>query len=168
VNLEVLVRRKTRDLVGGAAEDVLRAQYPEVARVDRAESWAFQVDPADSAKVHGVLENGTLIVNPNVHRWVFAQDAIEEPLSVRRSRVRVRVRGRVDARAAAVLRSMRDRRGIDSLAHVWRAVLWTIDLDAPREEAWEIARRITGLSGRGAGVLANAHAQDVEMEVEGA
>ncbi len=167
MNVEVLVRRKTRDLVCDAAEDVLREEHPEVVHIDRAEAWTFRVDAADAPKVHRVLERSTLVANPNVHRWSIAGEAAREP-AARRTRVRLRVRDRVDARGAAVLRAMRDRRGVQSLDEVQHAVVWTLDVDASRAGAGELARRLAGLSGHGAGLLANPHAQDVQLEVEGA
>lgn len=168
MNLEVHVRRKTRDLVCNAAEDALRAGAPEVVRLDRAEAWTFRVDPADAPKVRQALADSTLVANPNVHRWTFADAPSATAASeAGRTRVRVRVHDRVDARGASVLRAMRDRRGIASLAEVRHAILWTLDVAAPRAAAEDLARRLTGLSGRGAGLLANPHAQDVELDVEG-
>jgi phosphoribosylformylglycinamidine (FGAM) synthase PurS component len=166
MNVEVHVRRKTRDLVCDAAADALRASCPEVAHLERADVWTFRVDTADAPEIGRVLAESTLVANPNVHRWAFAGEAAARPVGAG-TRVRLRVHDRVDARGAAVLRAMRDRRGVASLTEVRHAVQWTIDIHAPRAAAEALARGLAGLSERGAGLLANPHAQDVDVAVEG-
>jgi phosphoribosylformylglycinamidine (FGAM) synthase PurS component len=154
MTVEVYVRRKIRDLVRDAAEDVLRARWPSVGRVDRAEVWTFVLDsPEGRDGVRHAMEHTTLVANPNVHRWAIHEG--EDPAPPDGSaRVIVTVTDRVDPRGASVLRSMRD-----------RAVRWTIDTAGSREEAERMAREVTGADGRGAGLLANPHAQEVETAV---
>jgi phosphoribosylformylglycinamidine (FGAM) synthase PurS component len=163
VTVDVLVRRKIRDLVRDAAEDVLRATVPALEALDRAELWTFTVDGDADAVVKGVLADTTLVANPNVHRWSFEVPSTAPAPG--HARVFVAVHDRVDAKGASVLRALRDRRGIRSVTSVRRAVLWTIDLAARREEAEALARVVTGAGEGGAGLLANPHAEDVETTV---
>ena len=166
MTVEVHVRRKIRDLVRDAAEDALRAHWPTLGRVDRAEVWTFSLDAGGAEDVRRMLEATTLVVNPNVHRWTIVDEGGEDaPAAAGGARVRVEVHDRVDAKGASVLRSLRDRVGWRGVAGVRRSVLWTLDLPGSREEAERLAREVTGLDGRGAGLLANPHAQDVETRV---
>ncbi len=167
--LAALVHRKTRDLVRDAAEDVLRRPDGSPAGLtglDRAELWTFDVgDAASEQGVRRALEETTLVVNPNLHRWTTDAAAPPPPRGVRITLV---VRDRVDAKGRSVLRAMRDRLGVKGLADVSRAVRWTIDLDGDAEAAEALAARVTGADGRGAGLLANPHSQDVQVRVESA
>jgi phosphoribosylformylglycinamidine (FGAM) synthase PurS component len=142
VTVDVLVRRKIRDLVRDAAEDVLRVTVPALEALDRAELWTFTVDGDADAVVKGVLADTTLVANPNVHRWSFEVPSTAPAPG--HSRVFVAVHDRVDAKGASVLRALRDRRGMHSVTSVRRTVLWTIDLAAQREEAEALARVVTG------------------------
>lgn len=166
MTVEVHVRRKIRDLVRDAAEDALRARWPGIATVDRAERWTFVLEGGGAADVRRVLEESTLVANPNVHRWTLHErppaDVAPEP---GRARLRLLVADRVDAKGASVLRALRGRRGLRSVADVRRAVLWTVDVAGARGEAERLARELTGADGRGAGLLANLHAQEVETRV---
>ena len=163
MRIEAVVRRKTQDLVQDAAEDLVRRVIPGVAAVERAELWAFDVDAPDGAeRVREILDETALVVNPNVHRWSL------EPWSgapARGARILVRVRDRVDPKGAQVLRAVRDRLGHAEFTQASRAVLWRVDLDsADRAAAEEAGRALTG-GERGAGILANPHAQDTLLQV---
>lgn len=166
MTVDVLVRRKIRDLVRDAAEDVLRETVPSLEGLDRAELWTFTADGDADGLVKRVLAETTLVANPNVHRWTFDVPSTEPAPG--RSRIFVAVHDRVDAKGASVLRALRDRRGLGSVTNVRRAVLWTIDLEARREDAEALARVVTGAGEHGAGLLANPHAQDVETTVTSA
>jgi len=162
MTVEAVVRRKIRDLVRDAAEDVLRARGVDPQRVDRAELWSFDVEGADApGTVSRLLAETTLVVNPNIHRYSLS----EAPAPPEHGcRLFVRVRERVDARGASVLRAIRERRGNRQITNVTRSVLWSIDWDLRPAEVERIAREITGEE-YGAGVLANRHAQEVTWKV---
>jgi phosphoribosylformylglycinamidine (FGAM) synthase PurS component len=161
VKIEALVKRKTQDLVRTAAEDLLLEKYPEVRRVDRAELWTFEIDgPSAASDAKRILDESTLIVNPNVHRYTL-EEWRRPPAEG--TRLCVRVTDRVDARASSVLRAARERRGITGVREVRRAVVWFLDLETKdAAAAGRIGEQIAGPEG---GILANVHAQDVEMEV---
>jgi phosphoribosylformylglycinamidine (FGAM) synthase PurS component len=165
MTVSVWVRRKTRDLVRDAAEDLLRATGERVERIERAELWRFEVERSDEPEttVRRILDETTLVVNPNVHRYSLEERG-GPPAA--RTRLRVEVRDRVDAKGAAVLRSIRERLGVGSVTGVTRSVLWSIDLDADEERARSVGRRLSGDGERGAGVLANRHAQITEIHLE--
>ncbi len=162
MTVDVHVRRKIRDLVRDAAEDALRARWPALTRVDRAEVWTFSLAPGGEAEVTRVLEETTLVANPNIHRWTRGDAA---PAADGGARVRVTVRDRVDPKGASVLRSVRERLGFRGIRGVARSVQWTLELPASRADAERLAREVCGQDGRGAGLLANPHAQDVETAV---
>jgi phosphoribosylformylglycinamidine (FGAM) synthase PurS component len=168
MTMDVLVRRKIADLVRDAAEGALRESCPSLERLDRAELWTFTVEGEDRAVVRRVLEDTTLVANPNVHRWTFREAAPTVPLAPGRARVVVEVHDRVDARGASVLRALRERRGVRSVTGVRRGVLWTIDVAARREQAEALARDVTGTGDAGAGLLANPHAQEASATVTAA
>jgi phosphoribosylformylglycinamidine (FGAM) synthase PurS component len=164
LRIDAFVTRKTQDLVCDAAEDLLRESKGHVRAVKRAEVWSFEIESeAARSELREILEETTLIVNPNVHRYTLdPEKAAGAPGT---SRVLVRVRDRVDPKATGVLRALRNVHGARSIGGISRAVLWTIDLDiddAARAERF--AREIAGLD-RGAGILANTHAQEVEVRV---
>jgi phosphoribosylformylglycinamidine (FGAM) synthase PurS component len=159
------VHRKTRDLVRDAAEDVLRPRVPALAGLDRAELWVFEGEDGAEKDVRRLLDETTLVVNPNLHRYRL-DGAGSRP--ERGTRLEIVVHDRVDAKGAAVLRNVRERRGIRTVTGVRRSVVWTIDVDGPAEEAERLAREVTGRDGRGAGLLANPHSQEVEWTVTGA
>ena len=165
MTIEVHVRRKIRDLVRDAAEDALRLRWPNLARLDRAEVWTFALASGGAGDVERILEETTLVANPNIHRWTLAGEGAPAAESGGATRVCVRVREKVDAKGASVLRSLRDRLGRRDVQDVRRSVEWTLEIPASREEAEGIAREVTGLDGRGAGLLANPHAQDFETSV---
>ena len=111
--VEALVRRKTQDMVRDAAATLLRETFEAdlggIGRIDRADLWAFDVDAADgTALVKDVLEDTTLVVNPNIHRYSLApwSDVPENG-----TRLFVRVQDRVDSKGSQVLRAIRDRLG---------------------------------------------------------
>ncbi|MDP6528146.1 MAG: hypothetical protein QF819_01060 [Gemmatimonadota bacterium] len=164
MTIEALVFRKVRDLVRDAAEDVLNDWGAPVSAVERAEIWSFTVDAADPAEeVRRALEETTAVVNPNIH--LVRMDGWGAPPD-RGCRAFVRVTDRVDTKGAAVLRALRDRRGMASFTEVRRSVLWILDLDT--EDPAEAKRAVAGLARtdrRSAGLLANPHAQDVCVEV---
>ena len=159
------VQRKTRDLVRDAAEDVLRARSSAVGAIDRAEQWTFEV-PADAAQrdVHRILDETTLVVNPNLHRYRLEGEG-EADAPGTGARLEIVVHDRVDAKGAAVLRAVRERRGIRSITGVSRAVVWTLDVAGSPADAERLAREVTGGDGHGAGILANPHSQDVTWRV---
>jgi phosphoribosylformylglycinamidine (FGAM) synthase PurS component len=163
VRIEAVVRRKTQDLVQDAGEDLVRRVIPGVARVDRAELWAFEVDAPDgAARVRDILDGTALVVNPNVHRYSLEPWDEAPP---RGARLLVCVRDRVDPKGAQVLRAVRDRLGRTEVTAASRAVLWRVDLEsADAAAAAEAVRALTGAE-RGAGVLANPHAQDAIVQV---
>jgi hypothetical protein len=159
MTIEALVTRKTQDLARIAAEDLLRAQDPDLIRVERAELWTFEVDGSGGEReVRSVLEDSTLIVNPNVHRSTM-ENWRRAP--VEGARLCITVTDRVDARAASVLRAARERRGLRSIRGVRRSVVWILEMK-DRAGALRLGQVIAGPQG---GVLANVHAQDVNMEV---
>jgi phosphoribosylformylglycinamidine (FGAM) synthase PurS component len=166
VRVQVLVRRKIADLVRDAAEGALRPACPALEKLDRAELWTFDVDGQDVAAVRGVLEGTTLVANPNVHRWAF-QDAAGATPAPRAgcARIVLAVHDRVDAKGSAVLRALRERRGIRSVTSVRRGVLWTIDVALDRAAASALARELAGAGESGAGLLVNPHAQEAETTV---
>lgn len=163
MRIEAVVRRKTQDLVQDAAEDLVRREIPGVARVDRAELWTFEVDAPDGAeRVREILDGTTLVVNPNVHRYSL------EPWNgppVTGARLLVSVRDRVDPKGAQVLRAVRDRLGHVEVTRAARAVLWRVDLESPDAAAAEEAGRALTGGPRGAGILANPHAQEALLQV---
>ncbi len=166
------VHRKTADLVRDAAEDGLRGRWPSVRSVDRAELWSFDVDGDDDeamTTVREILDDTTLVVNPNVHRYVLrpAGEVTSSSGPDGAVRVTLLVHDLIDARGAAVLRTLRVRRGQRQVTGVRRAIQWTIDVAAQVDEAEAIARAMTGGDGRGGGLLANRHSQDVRIHVEG-
>lgn len=166
MTIRAYVHRKTRDLVCDAADDGLRARWPSVRNVDRAEVWSFDVDGDEitaEAAVRGVLEGTTLVVNPNVHRYTL--DAVAD--AVAGARVIVDVHDHVDAKGASVLRTLRDRRGLRAVTDVRRSVRWVIDIDGTAAQGQALAEAVTGEDGRGAGLLSNRHSQDVTIQVEG-
>lgn len=163
--VDVHVRRKIRDLVRDAAEDALRVRWPGLTRVDRAEVWSFELSSGGAADVERILEETTLVANPNIHRWSVAPGDAAAPAAGGAARVRVTVRERVDPKGASVLRSLRERLGRHGITGVARSVQWTLELPASLEDAEGLAREVTGGDGRGAGLLANPHAQDVETQV---
>lgn len=165
MTVDVHVRRKIRDLVRDAAEDALRVRWPALTRVDRAEVWTFSLASGGEAEVTRVLEETTLVANPNIHRWTRDGAAPAPAATAGGARVRVTVRDRVDPKGASVLRSVRERLGLRGIRGVARSVQWTLELPASREEAERLAREVAGQDGRGAGLLANPHAQDVEIAV---
>lgn len=165
MTIEVHVRRKIRDLVRDAAEDALRTRWPELARLDRAEVWTFELESGDAADVAAILEETTLVANPNIHRWALAPPPAAAPAAG--SRLQVTVREKVDAKGASVLRSLRDRLGRRDIRDVRRSVQWTLELPLARVGAESVGRAVTGQDGSGAGLLANPHAQDVEIRVLG-
>ena len=155
MKIEARVTRKTRDLVLDSAEELLRRKVPQVAGLARAEIWTFDVDDAAAeSDVRHVLEDTTLVVNPNIHRW--ALDGGEAPAG---PRVTVRVTERVDAKGAAVLRGIRERYGARGVSGVTRAVEWWLDLEPG---AAGDADRIAGEAGR---ILGNPHAQEIVTRV---
>lgn len=163
MKVEAIVRRKTQDLVRDAAEDLLRETMEGVRRVDRAELWTFEVDAEDAAeRVRAILDETALVVNPNVHRYSLEHWNAPPESGVR---LFVRVRNRVDARAAQVLRAIRERLGRTEVTAAGRAVLWTVDLQSADVAAAERAGR--GIIGaeRGAGILANPHSEEASVEV---
>jgi phosphoribosylformylglycinamidine (FGAM) synthase PurS component len=163
VRIEAVVRRKTQDLVQDAAEDLVRREIPGVTRVDRAELWAFEVDAADGAeRVREILDDTTLVVNPNVHRWSL-EPWDEAPASG--ARLLVCVRDRVDPKGAQVLRAVRDRLGHADVTQAARSVLWRVDLESADPAAAEEAGRALTGGERGAGILSNPHAQDALLQV---
>jgi hypothetical protein len=180
--LTVAVYRKTRDLVRDAAEDTLlrasgggdgsgspggAATVPPVRGIDRAELWTFDMEDATAdAGVRRALEDTTLVVNPNLHRWSL--DTAEAVRPATGARLTLIVRDRVDAKGRSVLRAMRDRLGVKGLTGVTRAVRWAIDVEGDAAAAEALAARVTGADGRGAGLLANPHSQDVDVRVESA
>ena len=149
------VSRKTQDLVRNAAEDLLREKIDGVGRVTREELWTFEVEGDGANDVRRLLDETTLVVNPNVHRYTL-EEGSEPPDSG--SRLVVRVHDRVDSRGSSVLRSIRERRRIASVTSVALSTRWTVDLAADSARAEEIGEQI-------AGILANPHAQDVNVEV---
>ena len=161
MKIEAFVKRKTQDLVRTAAEDLLLEKYPELRRVDRAELWTFEIEgPSAEQDVKRILEESTLIVNPNVHRYTL--DGWRRP-PAQGTRLCVTVTDRVDARASSVLRAARERRGLSGVREVRRAVVWFLDLETGDADlAGRIGQKIAGPEG---GILANVHAQDVHMEV---
>ncbi len=160
--VEALVRRKTVDLVRIAAEDLVREQFPEVRRVDHGELWTFDVDDAGGAQdVQRLLDETTLVVNPNVHKvtlgaWRKAPTA--------GARLVLVVHDRVDARASSVLRAARERRGLGAIRGASRATVWSLDVEGNDASATaeRVGLRVAGPEG---GLLANPHAQDVRREV---
>ena len=165
--VEALVRRKTQDMVRDAAATLLRETFEAdlggIGRIDRADLWAFDVDAADgTALVKDVLEDTTLVVNPNIHRYSLApwSDVPESG-----TRLFVRVQDRVDSKGSQVLRAIRDRLGRPEVKEAQRSVLWTIDLKTADADAAEAAGRAMVGEARGAGILANPHAQDAEIRV---
>jgi phosphoribosylformylglycinamidine (FGAM) synthase PurS component len=164
--VEALVRRKTQDLVRDSAESLVRASIGGVRAVERAEVWIFDVDGDSAAdRVRRVLEETTLVVNPNVHRWSLESPAAPPPPG---SRVVVRVKDRVDAKGRQVLRAVRERLGFREVRDVERATQWTVDLETRERPAAEHAGRILTGGDRGAGILVNAHAQTAEVFVTSA
>lgn len=171
MTIRAYVHRKTRDLVCDAAEDGLRTLTPSLGAVDRAEVWTFEVEGDDATAektVHGILDRTTLVVNPNVHRYELESARQRGGAEDGTARITLTVRDLVDARGAAVLRSIRERRGIAAVTGVTRAVQWTIDLAGPVDAAEALAEKVSGGAGHGAGLLANRHCQDVHTTVEGA
>lgn len=163
MRLEALVRRKTQDLVRDSADALVRASIRGVSAVERAEVWTFDVEGEGAAdRVRNVLQQTTLVVNPNVHRWSMEALASAPPSG---SRVVVRVRDRVDAKGRQVLRAVRERLGFRDVRDVQRATQWTVDLETAERGAAEHAGRILSGGDRGAGILVNAHAQDCEVRV---
>ena len=163
MRVEAVVRRKTQDLVQDAAEDLVRREIPGVTRVDRAELWAFEVDAPDGAeRVREILDETTLVVNPNVHRYSL-EPWNEAP--ERGTRLLVRVRDRVDPKGAQVLRAVRDRLGHAEVTLASRSVLWRVDLDSADASAAEAAGRALTGGERGAGILSNPHAQEALLQV---
>ncbi len=162
----VTVHRKTRDLARDAAEDLLRAQVDGFGAIDRAELWTFEVEDAPEAEtaVRRILDDTTLVVNPNLHRYTLDEPDRSDGA---RTHLVVTVSDRVDAKSVAVLRSGRERLGETSVTGVARSVQWTLGLDADEATALEVGREITGGGERGAGVLANSHAQDVVVKAIG-
>jgi len=167
MRISAIVHRKTRDLVRDAAEDLIREGSVPLTAIDRAELWSFEVDDeaagAEKA-VRRILDDTTLVVNPNVHR--VALEGAADAAAAAGTRLRVVGRDRVDPKGAAVLRSVRERLGLASVTGVARAVRWTLDFDADAEAVRAVGREVTGEGERGAGLLANPHAQDVEWRVE--
>ncbi|MGQ0722329.1 MAG: hypothetical protein ACT4PE_12275 [Candidatus Eiseniibacteriota bacterium] len=163
MRVEALVRRKTQDLVRDSAESLVRASIGGVRAVERAEVWTFDVE-GDSAtdRVRRVLEETTLVVNPNVHRWSLEASAAAPSAG---SRIVVRVHDRVDAKGRQVLRAVRERLGLREVRGVERAAQWTVDLETTDRAAAEHAGRILTGGDRGAGILVNAHAQTAEVRV---
>ncbi len=162
MKIEALVTRKTQDLVQFAAEDLLRESVAGLERIERGELWAFTLEADDPLGIlHWLLDETTLIVNPNVHRYSL-EDWVVAPAAG--GRLWLRVSDRVDTAGAAVLRGIR-RRGLDTVREVRRSVLWTLDLPASDGRGLErIGRELCGAGeSMTAGVLANPHAQDVEM-----
>jgi hypothetical protein len=51
---------------------------------------------------------------------------------------------------------------------VTRAIVWTLELSASGAEVEALAREVTGRDGRGAGLLANPHSQEIEWKVASA
>jgi phosphoribosylformylglycinamidine (FGAM) synthase PurS component len=163
VKVEAVIRRKTQDLVRDAAENLLRGSVDGVRHVDRADLWTFEVDGDDAAgEVRRMLDETTLVVNPNVHR--YSLDRWDGPPESG-TRLFVRVCDRVDPKGAAVLRAVRDRLGRRRFTGTSRAVLWIVDLDTDDAAAAERAGREMVGRTRGAGILANGHAQDAEIRV---
>jgi hypothetical protein len=162
MRIEAVVRRKIRDLVRDAAEDLLVSSGAAPTHVDRAELWAFEVEGADaSGTVSRILAETNLVVNPNIQRFTIG----EAPgMPNHGCRLFVRVQERVDARGSSVLRTLRERRGIRQVTNVTRSVLWSIDFDRDERDVTRIAREITGAE-YGAGILANPHAQEVSWKV---
>jgi len=156
VTLVARVTRKTRDLVLDSAEELLRSEVPRLAAVRRAEVWTFDVeDEAAAAEVRRLLDETTLVANPNVHRWTI--DAAEDAPG---PHVTVRVTERVDAKGSAVLRGLR-RCGARGVRGVTRAVEWILDLpEAAAGEAESVAAAV-------APILGNPHAQDVVTRTSG-
>jgi phosphoribosylformylglycinamidine (FGAM) synthase PurS component len=163
VKVEAVVRRKTQDLVQDSAADLVRASLGGVRRVERAEVWTFDVEGAGAPdRVRRILEGTTLVVNPNVHRWSLEGHAAP-PASG--TRLLVRVQDRVDAKGRQVLRAVRERLGFREVRSAERAVQWTVDLETEDAAAAERAGRMLVGGERGAGILANGHAQTVEVRV---
>ncbi|HET9887607.1 MAG TPA: hypothetical protein VFR10_08840 [bacterium] len=161
MKIEALVKRKTQDLVRIAAEDLLLEKYPEVRRVDRAELWTFEIDGASpESDAKRILDESTLVVNPNVHRYTL-EGWRGQP--AQGTRLCVTVTDRVDGRASAVLRAARERRGLTAVRDVRRSVIWFLDLET--KDAALAGRIGTKIAGPEGGILANVHAQDVHMEV---
>jgi phosphoribosylformylglycinamidine (FGAM) synthase PurS component len=157
MKLEAWVPRKTRDLVLDSAEELLRDKAPEVTAVGRAEVWSFDVEGrAAETDVRRVLDETTLVVNPNVHRYSLAGGDEPPPAG---SRLTVRVMERFDPKEAAVLRGIRERCGVRAVHGVSRSVVWTLDLkEGDAQDAERVGRVV-------ASILANPHAQDLETDV---
>ena len=166
MKISATVHRKTRDLVRDAAEDLLAARTDSLVAIDRAEVWRFDVEGGAEARtaVRRILDETTLVVNPNIHRYTLEEGGQEEGP---RCRLVVTVRDRVDAKSAAVLRSVRERLGLREISGIERSVRWALELDADEAAAAELGREIAGGGERGAGILANSHAQDADVRVIG-
>ena len=165
MNVSAIVHRKTRDVVRDAAEDLLRERSVGLTAIDRAELWTFDVDDSPAAAeeaVRRILDDTTLVVNPNIHRYSLAAPP---PADDDSTRLVLTVRDRVDPKGAAVLRSVRERLGLTNVTGVTRAVQWMLAFDSDEVSVRALGREITGESERGAGLLANPHAQDTEWRV---
>jgi phosphoribosylformylglycinamidine (FGAM) synthase PurS component len=175
--VEARVWRKTQDLVRDAAESLLRERFPEVERVARADVWSFEVEGPDAAateSIREILEDTTLVVNPNIHRYAMegavagaagpagSKSADAPPMGCR---LLVRVHDRVDPKSGQVLRAIREHLGRKNVTAVRRSVLWSVDLATDDVAGAERTGQEMVGGERGAGILANPHAQDSETRV---
>jgi hypothetical protein len=125
-----------------------------VTSVTRVEVWSFEVEDATAdADVCRVLDETTLVVNPNIHRYSLDDGGTSSPAA----HLTVRVTERVDAKGAAVLRGIRERCGARGVRGVARSVEWSLGLE---EGAIASAGRI---GKEVAAILGNPHAQIVEI-----
>jgi hypothetical protein len=160
------VRLKVPDTTAQSAEDTLRRNLGYDGTLEslrREDWWCFEVatdDPgAARACVRQWADRCTALVNPNKHRA-----ALDAPRGrAEGTETSVLVRDREDLRAASMLRFLRSALGASDLVSLESGVLWTLRFRPGAGDPRALADDIARTRSRTRGLLANPHAQTVDI-----
>jgi len=163
------VRLRVPDTVALSAEDVLRRKMgygPRVGGLRREDWWRFEVETDDPARAAGRVETWaarcTALVNPNKHRARI--EAVKDwPPGTTEAEVMILVRDREDVRARSMLGFLTDTLGASDLRSLASGTLWILRPGAGERDGRALAEEIAITRSRTSGLLANPHAQVVEV-----
>ena len=160
------VRLKVPDATARSAEDTLTRNLGYAGTLEslrREDWWCFEVatdDPAAArARVRQWADRSTALVNPNKHRTALDVSAGGADATG----TRVLVRDREDSRAASMLRFLRSALGASDLLSLESGVLWTLRFRPGSGDPRALAEDIAYTRSRTRGLLANPHAQTVDI-----
>ena len=159
---QILVHLKTRDPQAMSAETTLRTRLGferSLSRLERAEYIELDLPEADAAGVERLLEETTLLANPNKHTTELILGDAGLPLDAPALLVTD-----IPAPAGQAL-SDRIHRELPELGPVRarRGVLWIPRLEVSTEDAPELLARMADGRTRTGGLLANPHCEAWEV-----